>query len=61
MKNKDFDYLKDDLTINNYMALMSCILNKDLTYCRALQIFHIEYKTNRWKKVNKQRKDNKTI
>lgn len=31
----------DDLTLRNYLALMACILNPNLSYNRALNLFEI--------------------
>lgn len=39
-----YNIVNDDLTMNNYFALVAMILNPDLKYQKALNLFGIEDK-----------------
>lgn len=45
-KSLTYNPFEDDLTMRNYLALYSCIVNPKLSYDRALAIFEVNNKNN---------------
>lgn len=42
--------LNDDLTIRNYLALMTCIINPRMTQSKAVKLFEINCKGDKRRK-----------